>query len=90
MKAKKRIVKRRDDKRKITVSVPEEIYFQIKHYAKDEIRTISQQTRLFLEIGLRVIAQQGQDCEEDREPQPEEKESCIGFHIDRSDDDDEE
>jgi hypothetical protein len=48
---------------------------------------MSQQARFFIEIGLQVIAQQGQECEEDQEPQSEEKESCIGFHVDRSDDD---
>lgn len=89
MKAKKRVAKRRDDKRKITVSVPEEIYFQIKHYAKDEIRTISQQTRLFIEVGLQIMAQQQQDCGEGQE-EPPEKESCIGFHVDRSEDYDDE
>jgi hypothetical protein len=51
---------------------------------------MSQQARFFLEIGLQVIAQQGQECEEDQEPQSEEKEPCIGFRVDRSDDDDEE
>lgn len=90
MKPKKRVVKRKSDNRKITVSIPEELYFHIKQYAKEDIRTMSQQARFFLEIGLQVIAQQGQDCEEDREPQPEEKEPCIGFRVDRSDDDDEE
>lgn len=88
MKPRKRAVKRQSDNRKITVSVPEELYFHIKHFAKDEIRTISQQARLFIEIGLEVMAQQNQQIEET--PEPEEKPSCIGFQIDRSGDDDEE
>ena len=90
MKPKKRVVKRKSDNRKIVVSIPEELYFRIKQYAKEDIRTMSQQARFFLEIGLQVIAQQGQECEEDQEPQSEEKEPCIGFRVDRSDDDDEE
>lgn len=90
MKAKKRIVKRRDDKRKITVSVPEEIYFQIKHYAKDEIRTISQQTRLFIEIGIQIMNQQQQDEAQHDHEEIEEKESCIGFRIDKEEDYDDE
>lgn len=90
MKPKKRVVKHKSDNRKIVVSIPEELYFHIKQYAKEDIRTMSQQARFFLEIGLQVISQQGQNCEEYQEPQLEEKESCIGFHVDRSDDDDEE
>lgn len=88
MKPKKRVIrKKQSDNRKITVSVPEEIYFQIKHYAKEEIRTISQQARLFIEIGIEVISQQGQQCEDSAEP--EEKPSCIGFQVERNDEDDE-
>jgi hypothetical protein len=85
LKAKKRVIKRKNDMRKVTVSIPEELYYHIKQSAKNEIRTISQQTRLFLEIGIEVVSQQGQESEEDQEPP--EKESCIGFQIDRSDDD---
>lgn len=88
MKAKKRVIKRKTDMRKVTVSIPEELYYHIKQAAKNEIRTISQQARLFLEIGLEVMAQQNQQIEE--APEPEEKSPCIGFHIDRSGDDDEE
>lgn len=89
MKAKKRVVKRKNDMRKVTVSIPEELYYHIKQAAKQEIRTISQQTRLFLEIGVEVIAQQGQQCD-DEEQESQEKESCIGFHVDKDDDDDDE
>lgn len=85
MKAKKRVVKRKSDMRKVTVSIPEELYYHIKQSAKNEIRTISQQTRLFLEIGIEVVSQQNQP--EDEPQEPPEKESCIGFQIDRSDDD---
>lgn len=87
MKPKKRVVKHKSDNRKIVVSMPEELYFHIKQYAKEDIRTMSQQARFFIEIGLQVIAQQGQNCEEYQEPLSEEKEPCIGFRIDRSDDD---
>lgn len=85
MKPKKRVVKRKSDMRKVTVSIPEELYYHIKQSAKNEIRTISQQTRLFLEIGVEVVSQQGQESEEGQEPP--EKESCIGFQVDRGDDD---
>lgn len=83
MKAKKRVVKRKTDMRKVTVSIPEELYYHIKQAAKQEIRTISQQTRLFLEIGVEVVSQQGQPEEDEQEPQ--EKESCIGFHMEPDD-----
>ena len=89
MKAKKRVVKRKTDMRKVTVSIPEELYYHIKQAAKQEIRTISQQTRLFLEIGIEVVAQQGQQCDGE-EQEPQERESCIGFHIDKDGDDDDE
>jgi hypothetical protein len=85
VKTKKRVVKRKSDMRKVTVSIPEELYYHIKQSAKNEIRTISQQTRLFLEIGVEVVSQQEHEHEEDHEPP--EKESCIGFQIDRGDDD---
>ena len=88
MKAKKRVIKRKTDMRKVTVSIPEELYYHIKQAAKQEIRTISQQTRLFLEIGIEVVSQQSQPEEDEQEPQ--EKESCIGFHVDKDDDDDDE
>ena len=88
MKAKKRIVKRKNDMRKITVSIPEDIYYHIKQYAKNEIRTISQQARLFLEIGIEVVSQQGQPEEDEQEPQ--ERESCIGFQVDKETIDDDE
>ena len=88
MKGKKRVIKRKNDMRRVTVSIPEELYYHIKQSAKNEIRTISQQTRLFLEIGIEVVSQQGQEPEEDQEPP--EKESCIGFQVERNDDDDEE
>ena len=85
MKAKKRVVKRKNDMRKVTVSIPEELYYHIKQSAKNEIRTISQQTRLFIEIGIEVVSQQGQPEEDEQEPP--EKESCIGFHVEQGDDD---
>jgi hypothetical protein len=83
MKAKKRVIKKQSDTRKITVSLPEETYFNIKQFAKQDIRTVSQQARLFIELGLQVMLQQ--DCEESQEPP--EKESAIGFHVERCDDD---
>jgi CO dehydrogenase/acetyl-CoA synthase beta subunit len=85
VRTKKRVVKRKTDMRKVTVSIPEELYYHIKQAAKNEIRTISQQARLFLEIGVEVVSQQEHEHEEDQEPP--EKESCIGFQIDRGDDD---
>ena len=89
MKAKKRVVKRKTDMRKVTVSIPEELYYHIKQAAKQEIRTISQQARLFLEIGVEVVAQQSQQCDGE-EQEPQERESCIGFHVDKDGDDDDE
>ena len=89
MKAKKRVVKRKTDMRKVTVSIPEELYYHIKQAAKQEIRTISQQARLFLEIGVEVVAQQSQPCDGE-EQEPQERESCIGFHVDKDGDDDDE
>lgn len=86
MQKKKRVVKKQRDTRKITMSVPEETYYNIKQFAKEEIRTVSQQARFFLEIGLQVIIEQGQPSETEEEPP--EKESAIGFHVDRSDDND--
>lgn len=86
MKAKKRVVKRKNDMRKITTSIPEELYCHIKRTAKQEIRTISQQTRLFIEIGVEVVAQQSQHCDAEQQ-ESQECEPCIGFRVDRSDDD---
>jgi len=83
MQKKKRVVKKQRDTRKITLTVPEEIYYNIKQFAKDEIRTVSQQARLFLEIGLQVMIEQGQLCEGEQEPP--ERESAIGFHMEPDD-----
>jgi len=83
MQKKKRVVKKQRDTRKITLTVPEEIYYNIKQFAKDEIRTVSQQARLFLEIGLQVMIEQCQPCEGEQEPP--EKESAIGFHMEPDD-----
>lgn len=83
MQKKKRVVKKQRDTRKITLTVPEEIYYNIKQFAKDEIRTVSQQARLFLEIGLQVMIEHGQSCEGEQEPP--EKESAIGFHMEPDD-----
>jgi len=83
MQKKKRVVKKQRDTRKITLTVPEEIYYNIKQFAKDEIRTVSQQARLFLEIDLQVMIEQGQHCEGEQEPP--EKESAIGFHMEPDD-----
>lgn len=87
MKPKKRVIKRKSDMRKITISIPGKLYYQIKDFAQEDIRTMSQQARLFLEIGLQVVSQQSQPCEDGAEP--EEKPSCIGFQIERNDEDDE-
>jgi hypothetical protein len=89
VKTKKRVVKRKSDMRKVTVSIPEELYYHIKQSAKNEIRTISQQARLFLEIGVEVVSQQGQQCDGE-EQEPQERESCIGFHVDKDGDNDDE
>lgn len=86
IKKKKRVVKKRTESRKITVSLPEEVYFNIKHIAKEKIRTISQQTRLFVELGLQVFLQ---PHEEEQGQESEEKQPCIDFHVDTSDNDDE-
>lgn len=86
MKAKRGLVKRKTDMRKVTVSMPEELYCHIKQTAKQEIRTISQQTRFFIKIGVDVVSQQGQHCDADMQ-ESQECESCIGFRVDRSDND---
>jgi hypothetical protein len=85
MKAKRGLVKRKTDMRKVTVSMPEELYCHIKQTAKQEIRTISQQTRLFIEIGVEVVAQQSQPRDAELQ-ESKECESCIGFRVDRSGD----
>ena len=86
MKAKKRLVKRNTDMRKITTSIPEELYCHIKQTAKHELRTISQQTRFFLEIGVEVVAQQSQHRDAELQ-ESQECEPCIGFRVDRGGDD---
>lgn len=89
MKPKKRVIKRKTDMRKVTVSIPEELYYHIKQAAKNEIRTISQQARFFLEIGVEIVSQQGQQCDGE-EQESQELESCIGFHVDKDGDNDDE
>ena len=86
MKGKKRVIKRKTDMRKVTVSMPEELYCHIKQTAKKELRTISQQTRFFIEIGVEVVAQQSQPRDAEQQ-ESQECEPCIGFRVDRSDDD---
>lgn len=87
MAEKRRIKKAKErDSRKITVQIPEEVYFQVKQWAKEEYRTTSQQARMFLEIGLQYLIQanEADNCEHEQEP--EEREPCIGFKIDREED----
>ena len=74
---KKPAIKRHKDSVTISVTLPEETYVYIKQAAKDEIRNVNQQARLFIEIGIQVMQQQSEPEE------PQEKESCIGFHIGR-------
>jgi len=84
--AKKRVIKRGNDMRKVTVSMPEELYCHIKQTAKHEIRTISQQTRFFIEVGVEVVAQQSHHRDAELQ-ESQECESCIGFRVDQSGDD---
>lgn len=82
MAEKRRIKKAKErDSRKITVQIPEEVYFQVKQWAKEEYRTTSQQARMFLEIGLQYLIQANEADNCGHEQEPEEKEPCIGFRV---------
>lgn len=89
MKAANRSVKKRikrSDTFSVTMSLPDDIYLELKLAAKDEIRSLPQQARYFMEIGMKVVAQQmemsgGEGMEED-----EEKPAAIGFVVEKEGD----
>ncbi len=89
MKAAKRSVKKRakkSDTFSVTMSLPDEVYFELKRAAKDEIRSLPQQARYFMEIGMQVISQQ-LEMSAEGPIEEEEKQPAIGFMVDREEGD---
>ena len=78
-KKKKPAIKRHKDSVTISVTLPEETFYHIKQCAKDEIRNVNQQARLFIEVGIQVMQQQPAEDQEESE-----LESAIGFQVDKS------
>ena len=81
--------KKKGDSKRLEVTIPEDMYFVIKQMAKEELRSISNQARLLLEVGISVVQQSqemsdavGEECgASDGECTP-----MIGFKIDSSGD----
>lgn len=71
--------KRNSDNRTAKVTLPEDLYVAIKNQAKVELRSISQQMRYFIELGVDAYNQMNQLPEEqpEQEPLPEQ----IGFRV---------
>ena len=85
----KKKISKRSDSMKVVVSLPGEIYYEVKKFAEEDIRTIPQQVRYFMEIGMQVVAQQMEMSEAcTHEPEEEEKAPAIGFQVSRDDDED--
>lgn len=77
----KRIKKKRSDHVSVTVSLPDEVHFVLKQYAKEDIRSVSQEARYLIELGMQVLQQQSEACGVEEEI--EERAPAIGFHVDR-------
>lgn len=76
----KKTIKRKKDMVDVTISLPEETFYWIKQNAKDELRTIQNQARLYLEIGIEILQQQAAQEQSEQDEVPE-RESAIGFHM---------
>jgi len=70
-------MKPKEDEREIRIIVPDTLYCQIRQVAENEIRSVSNQARFFIEIGMQYLESM------DKEPPPPERESAIGFVVDK-------
>jgi hypothetical protein len=76
---KKRKIKARKDTVRVSMTLPEKVYIILKDYAKEDIRSIPQEARYLMELGMQVLAQQ--DVVEVEGDPEEGSESCIGFKL---------
>lgn len=84
--AKKRICRKKNvDTKTLKLTLPEELYIAIKASAKNELRSLSQQIRFFVELGIEVfnaqIQQQNGEGAEQEEPI-----DAIGFKMEPEED----
>jgi len=79
----------RSDSAKVTICIPLEVYVSLKKFADDEIRTVSQQARYFMEIGMEIISKQQESFEMESQGQgeSEERQPAIGFVVERDEED---
>lgn len=84
----KRIKKVKSDNVSVTMILPDDVHFMLKQYAKEDIRSIPQEARYLMELGMQVLQQQqhSDGCMEVEEV--EERAPAIGFHVDKSCDED--
>lgn len=87
VKPKRRKIAKKRDIVSVSMSLPDDVYIELKHAAKANIRSIGQQARYFMEIGMELIAQQMEM--EDAPPEEEEEATpAIGFVVEKEDDED--
>ena len=78
--------KRNSDNRTAKVTLPEDLYVAIKNQAKVELRSLSQQMRYFIELGVDAYNQMSQSPE----GQPEEElPEQIGFRVEHEEESEE-
>lgn len=82
---KKNRVKKNKDYRTVSLNLPEEVYLSVKIAAKEEIRSVAQQARYYMEIGMQVVAQQ-MEMEINQDDDGSDDSPAIGFVVDNPDD----
>jgi len=75
--------KRNSDNRTAKVTLPEDLYVAIKNQAKVELRSLSQQLRYFVKLGVDAYNQM-QQCSSEEGVAKEELPEQIGFKVDVS------
>ncbi|MFA5071140.1 MAG: hypothetical protein WC511_02105 [Candidatus Pacearchaeota archaeon] len=69
--------KKKSDNKCVKITLPEELYFALKSSAKNELRSVSQQIRFFIELGIEAFNAQVQQAQGEEEELPE----AIGFKM---------
>ena len=80
--------KKTQQERSVTIKIPEKMFINIRDLANEEYRSISQQARMLLDIGFSHFIAATQESEYDEQKQ--ELESCIGFRVERGEEQDDE
>jgi hypothetical protein len=71
--------KKKDDRtRKVTVTLPDELYISLREHADADIRSVAHEAQYMILVGMEYVNQMNAQQEEE----PPELESAIGFKVD--------